>query len=1365
MEGTASIKILGRSNHRSTRDSPSGSIKSHSAHTIGRHSKSKSVRGKTITIIPSHVATLTTNNSAIHLIKNGISDFELLPGSRFKQHSADDHVGSIFSEGKESFLSFQSSTSSSGQLQLSHITYSKPTPGQLLPSPKLQNASFKELRKRKSRRSKPIKRSPSLGSLSLENSPPKPNALALATPSRLSKLRPMPSFDPPTINSTAKLDKNRRLSRLAPERSRAGSINFDRWDKIKLSSFEKVSGGLLKSVTSRSSNKKEKSPDSDFALHIPTSNNSSTADEATQIKDISEEISGDALSPLEDASDEDSEAETFSPITVEEESSVFSTYNGTYDPDESIQQEEHGFYSNDGIFSPTSECSEFEFEWENYEAFVVMAQSYVRGTQQRHRFKQLKSQLRQFQGEVIELQAMARGCLARIYTMDPIYELRAARDLIDVGKVELIQAVARKVLTRHRFIPRVLEARAQADDFFAHLYRIQALARRVLVQRKWTNCLTTLQDCREEIFAVQAMVRGFLVRQHYRECFILPTPASPPLLSQGHRHFGNIIKFQEDYWANRTRLHPMAPTVSDMGELPVTAMKNFIHLLDDSDKDFSEELELAEGRQVAVTKIREISQTEKALNALDIKIALLVRNRISLEEVLRLARAGGVNSSALDRPHVVALKNLDKENRRRLEGYQQLFYLLQTQPQYLARLLSLMNQPGGRVTGADGTPTESKRFFETVVLTLFGFAHGAREEYMLLRLFRTAIHQELEDIGRIEEFLRGNPVFIKLAVHYNRGAKERLYLRELLQPIINAILDDPCIDLQSNPLLIYRALIKQEESRTGERSMRPYDVTAEVALGDAETRTVLIRHLQQLRAITDQFIEGIYSSLDRMPYGIRYIAKELKASLLRKFPAEREGVIVRIVGHLVYYRYINPAIVAPESFGVVEKDISPHHRRCLAEVAKMLNQVSMGKLFSDDNIFLQPLNTYVAYTSEKFARYVDAVAEVGEPEAHFGTDSLLDLTVMGPKPVIYISPTEIYSMHALLADRCEMLAPDPEDPLAILLDELGPPPFVPSDQVASNSREISLHLVNRFPAINERDAELKHLFVETKRLITYVIRVQSGASLLDILIKPSGPQEESRFDAIVNKELLVPSQNDNDNQEFPRPPPKLIDISNMSFSQLKSLALENAQELEARGWLDSEDGYQKLLNSIAADIRTKTKRRQQRSEELSRIHQTLENLEDKAAYLDDQRRTYANYLESCMLQQTASKGRRSKPIPFTKQYFHLKELEKKGEMPKFGSFRYTADKLHQKGVLVSINEYGPKQFDKIKITLSSDLPGQFKVVATYLGARLPGSDAIITLEELLQYQFDNIQVISLFNGDVRVNVNLLVYLINKKFYG
>jgi hypothetical protein len=50
-----------------------------------------------------------------------------------------------------------------------------------------------------------------------------------------------------------------------------------------------------------------------------------------------------------------------------------------------------------------------------------------------------------------------------------------------------------------------------------------------------------------------------------------------------------------------------------------------------------------------------------------------------------------------------------------------------------------------------------------------------------------------------------------------------------------------------------------------------------------------------------------------------------------------------------------------------------------------------------------------------------------------------------------------------------------------------------------------------------------------------------------------------------------------------------------------------------------------------------------------------------------------------------------------------------------------------------------------------------------MGIKMP-QKMELKLEDLLQYQFDNQQVIPLFDGAAKVNVNLLIFLINKKFY-
>ena len=64
---------------------------------------------------------------------------------------------------------------------------------------------------------------------------------------------------------------------------------------------------------------------------------------------------------------------------------------------------------------------------------------------------------------------------------------------------------------------------------------------------------------------------------------------------------------------------------------PLTVIRKFVYLLDQSDLDFQEELEVARLREEVVTKIRANQQLEKDLNLMDIKIGLLVKNRITLE--------------------------------------------------------------------------------------------------------------------------------------------------------------------------------------------------------------------------------------------------------------------------------------------------------------------------------------------------------------------------------------------------------------------------------------------------------------------------------------------------------------------------------------------------------------------------------------------------------------------------------------------------------------------------------------------------------------------------------------------------------------
>lgn len=66
------------------------------------------------------------------------------------------------------------------------------------------------------------------------------------------------------------------------------------------------------------------------------------------------------------------------------------------------------------------------------------------------------------------------------------------------------------------------------------------------------------------------------------------------------------------------------------------------------------------------------------------------------------------------------------------------------------------------------------------------------------------------------------------------------------------------------------------------------------------------------------------------------------------------------------------------------------------------------------------------------------------------------------------------------------------------------------------------------------------------------------------------------------------------------------------------------------------------------------------------------------------------------------------------------------------------------------------------LIISSNEPGVFLIDCTYLGVKL-ADQMELRIEELLQQQNEGVQVITIFDV-AKVNVNLLLFLINKRFF-
>jgi Ras GTPase-activating-like protein IQGAP2/3 len=111
-------------------------------------------------------------------------------------------------------------------------------------------------------------------------------------------------------------------------------------------------------------------------------------------------------------------------------------------------------------------------------------------------------------------------------------------------------------------------------------------------------------------------------------------------------------------------------------------------------------------------------------------------------------------------------------------------------------------------------------------------------------------------------------------------------------------------------------------------------------------------------------------------------------------------------------------------------------------------------------------------------------------------------------------------------------------------------------------------------------------------------------------------------------------------------------------------------------------------------------------------------------------------------------------------------MQKSGKAPEFGSFKYGAKDLYDKGILLSIDQFSPRQFDKIDIIISSSKAGVFtiEIYNNTLGITNRIASQDLRMEDLLiQARFENRSSLSLFNGLAKVNLDLLLYQINKKY--
>ena len=584
---------------------------------------------------------------------------------------------------------------------------------------------------------------------------------------------------------------------------------------------------------------------------------------------------------------------------------------------------------------------------------------------------------------------------------------------------------------------------------------------------------------------------------------------------------------------------------------------------------------------------------ERDVRYLDSRIALLIQNRMALSEQNEMA-------SRLDEAlsPVEAHKTLDN---RRLNQYGNLFFLLQIEPRHIAGLCKLASL------------SEIDTLLQTVMFTIYGNQYESREEHLLLTMFQTVLSSQFETTSEFSNLLRANTPVSRMMTTYTRRGPGQSYLKAILSERINSLIQHKDLNLEINPLKVYEQMVRQIEDSTGTLpASLARSVSAEVAAANENVQAIIAPRIAMLMDIAESFLQTIIDSLEFVPYGVRWICKQIRSLTRRKYPNSSEYAMCSLIGGFFFLRFVNPAIVTPQAYMLIDNTPTDNPRRTLTLVAKMLQNLANKPSHSKED-YMSKLTEFADRNKQRITKFLNDLCEVGDFFDSLEMDQYLALSKKDLK--LNITLNEIYSTHALLQSQLDTLAPDPQSHLRVCLDELGPaPPLLPRSE--NYTIEIPLYSKWELPVPGITSSlDITHneiLFMETKATFVQLLRTLPSNN-------------------ITHRPL-----------DLPRIADASAKVRDAATVRRGIRAMELLSELTEVGVVDASDHHSPLDDEIEQELAHLGSLKDLVLQEIESLHGVHTTLCEFHSYLAGQLETYKSYLQNCRITSSAATEAKNK---------------------------------------------------------------------------------------------------------------------------
>ena len=672
----------------------------------------------------------------------------------------------------------------------------------------------------------------------------------------------------------------------------------------------------------------------------------------------------------------------------------------------------------------------------------------------------------------------------------------------------------------------------------------------------------------------------------------------------------------------------------------------------DKDLEISDELARAQ-RTLRDLKSKISTQSkknfvlEKDVRYLDSRIALLIQNRMALEEQNEVA-------SHLD--EAAELQEGTFPNDEKTQKYGNLFFMLQSEPRHIAHLCRLV------------TMAEIDSLLQTVMFTIYGNQYESREEHLLLTMFQSVLTHQFETTPEYSSLLRQNTPVSRMMTTYTRRGPGQSYLKEVLADKINGLTELSDVDLEINPLKVYETMVKQIEDDTGALPEDlPRSVTAEFAAENVQVQAIITPRLRMLTEIAEGFLSTIIEALEEVPYGIRWICKQIRNLSRRKYPDAQDQSICTLIGGFFFLRFINPAIVTPKSYMLIERVPDEKPKRTLTYIAKMLQNLANKPQYAKEP-YMVKLQPFIQRNKDRCNKFMLELCEVQDFYESLEMDNYVALSKRDTE--LQITLNECYATHTLLEKHSAELAKDPQSHLGMILQELG---SAPSQLPRKDNRAINLPLYSKWE--QSFDDLTQHLDITQDEV--YFMEAKSAF----VQIMRSLPQNASVNKRPLKLEYVAKAAGQMKDPVMVRKGIRCMELLNMLV------------EMQA---IDRSDDYAILRDEVEQELAHLGSLKENVVLETSKLDDVYKTIRDHNTYLLSQLDTYKSYLHNVRSQSEGT--RRGKEVK-------VKEL---------GPYKFTHAQLEKDGVIVRSNVPENRR-GNIFFMFRSPLAGTFVISLHYKG--------------------------------------------------